>query len=114
MQVSLDDFGTGYSSLAYLHRYDIDYIKIDQSFMRDLHAGSKNLTLCRAIIRMAHELGMRVVAEGVETQLQRDLLLDAGCDFGQGYFFARPLLPADFLQFALAPGYTSPAVEASK
>ncbi len=114
MQVSLDDFGTGYSSLAYLHRYDIDYIKIDQSFTRDLHAGSKNLTLCRAIIRMAHELGMRVVAEGVETQLQRDLLLDAGCDFGQGYFFARPLLPADFLQRALAPGYSSPALAASK
>lgn len=95
--VSLDDFGTGYSSLSYLYRYDIDFLKIDQSFMKDLRAGSKNLTLCKAIIQMAHELGMRVIAEGIETQEQRDLLLEAGCDFGQGYYFAKPLLPDAFL-----------------
>ncbi|WP_255435343.1 bifunctional diguanylate cyclase/phosphodiesterase [Rhodoferax sp. BLA1] len=100
MRVSLDDFGTGYSSLAYLHRFDIDFLKIDQSFMRDLAPGSKNLTLCKAIIQMAHELGIQVVAEGIETQLQKDLLQEAGCDFGQGYFFAKPLLPEDFLVFA--------------
>ncbi|MBT3065992.1 bifunctional diguanylate cyclase/phosphodiesterase [Rhodoferax sp. U11-2br] len=108
MRVSLDDFGTGYSSLAYLHRFDIDFLKIDQSFMRDLAPGSKNLTLCKAIIQMAHELGMQVVAEGIETQLQKDLLQEAGCDFGQGYFFAKPLLPEDFLAFARsghAPGH---------
>jgi len=97
MQVSLDDFGTGYSSLSYLHRFDIDFLKIDQSFMRELDEGSKNWTLCKAIIQMAHELGMRVIAEGVETQAQKDLLQQAGCDFGQGYFFAKPLLPDDFL-----------------
>ncbi|WP_158081236.1 putative bifunctional diguanylate cyclase/phosphodiesterase [Rhodoferax fermentans] len=100
MRVSLDDFGTGYSSLAYLHRFDIDFLKIDQSFMRDLAPGSKNLTLCKAIIQMAHELGIQVVAEGIETRLQKDLLQEAGCDFGQGYFFAKPLLPEDFLVFA--------------
>jgi diguanylate cyclase (GGDEF)-like protein/PAS domain S-box-containing protein len=97
MRVSLDDFGTGYSSLSYLHRFEIDFLKIDKLFMQDLEEGSKNLTLCKAIIQMAHELGMRVIAEGVETQRQKDLLQQAGCDFGQGYFFAKPLLPEDFL-----------------
>jgi len=91
MQVALDDFGTGYSALAYLQRYAIDYIKIDQSFVRDLHASSKNMALCKAIIRMAHELDMRVIAEGIETRLQCELMVDAGCDFGQGYLFSRPL-----------------------
>ncbi|MDD2879331.1 MAG: EAL domain-containing protein [Rhodoferax sp.] len=100
MHLSLDDFGTGYSSLSYLHRYDIDVLKIDQSFMRDLHPGSKNHTLCKAIIRMAHELGMQVIAEGIENTLQRDLLIEADCDFGQGYLFAKPLLPAEFLNLA--------------
>jgi diguanylate cyclase (GGDEF)-like protein/PAS domain S-box-containing protein len=96
IQVSLDDFGTGYSSLAYLQKFDIDYIKIDQSFVRHLVEGSTNFALCKAIIVMAHELGMRVVAEGVETAEQRDLLRAAGCDFGQGYCFARPMSAAEF------------------
>ncbi len=100
MHLSLDDFGTGYSSLSYLHRYDIDVLKIDQSFMRGLHPGSKNHTLCKAIIRMAHELGMQVIAEGIENTLQRDLLIEADCDFGQGDLFAKPLLPEDFLDIA--------------
>jgi diguanylate cyclase (GGDEF)-like protein/PAS domain S-box-containing protein len=91
MQVSLDDFGTGYSSLSYLQRYDIDFIKIDQSFVRDLHAGSKNMALCTAIISMAHALGMKVVAEGVETREQSQLLAEAGCDYAQGYYFSRPI-----------------------
>jgi len=96
MQISLDDFGTGYSSLTYLQRFAIDYIKIDQTFVRNLHAGSTDLALCKAIILMAHELGMQVVAEGVETEAQRDLLVAAGCDYGQGYLFARPMSAADF------------------
>ena len=94
--VSLDDFGTGYSSLSYLQRYDIDYLKIDQSFVRNLGPGAKDLALCKAIIVMAHELGMQVIAEGVETAQQRDLLAAAGCDFGQGFLFARPMPPPDF------------------
>jgi len=89
--VALDDFGTGYSSLSYLQKFEIDYLKIDQAFVRDLSAGSKSMALCKAIIRMAHELGMKVVAEGVETAEQRRLLLSAGCDFGQGYHFAQPM-----------------------
>jgi len=101
IQMSLDDFGTGYSSLSYLQKFDIDYIKIDQSFVRHLIPESTDLALCKAIIVMAHELGMKVVAEGVETEQQRDLLKEAGCDFGQGYFFARPMPAEDFFAFVV-------------
>ncbi len=94
--ISLDDFGTGYSSLTYLQQYAIDTIKIDQSFVRHLRPGAKDLALCKAIITMAHELGMKVVAEGVETAGQRDLLIAAGCDDGQGYLFARPMSAGEF------------------
>lgn len=96
IQVAIDDFGTGYSSLAYLKLYDIDYLKIDQSFVRNLKADSNDLVLCEAIIVMAHKLGMKVIAEGVETMDQRDLLIAAGCDYGQGYFFSRPVPTKEF------------------
>ena len=96
IQVSLDDFGTGYSSLSYLQKFDIDYIKIDQSFIRNLTPASKELALCKAMIVMAHELGIKVIAEGIETEEQRDLLITAGCDSGQGYLFARPMTAPDF------------------
>jgi diguanylate cyclase (GGDEF)-like protein/PAS domain S-box-containing protein len=96
IKVSLDDFGTGYSSLAYLQKFDIDFIKIDQSFVRHLIPESTDLALCKAIIVMAHALGMQVIAEGVETEQQRELLTEAGCDFGQGYLFARPINAAEF------------------
>mgnify|MGYP000294132935 CR=1 FL=1 len=96
INVSLDDFGTGYSSLSYLQKFDIDFIKIDQSFVRHLKAGTTDLVLCQAIIAMAHALGMKVIAEGVETEEQRDLLKAAGCDYAQGYFYSRPVSPAEF------------------
>jgi len=96
VQVALDDFGTGYSSMSYLKRFDIDYIKIDQSFIRNLAPGSEDLVLCEAMIVMAHRLGLQVVAEGVETLLQRDLLMAAGCDFAQGYLFSRPVTAERF------------------
>jgi len=96
IQVSLDDFGTGYSSLSYLKKFDIDYLKIDQSFVRNLAAGSDDMALCEAIIVMAHKLGIKVIAEGIETVSQRELLTAAGCDFGQGYLFAKPLPAAEF------------------
>ncbi len=102
IQVSLDDFGTGYSSLIYLQKFDIDYIKIDQSFVRHLVPDCTELALCKAIIVMAHELGIRVIAEGVETVGQRDLLTAAGCDFGQGYLFARPMPAQEFDAFLAA------------
>jgi diguanylate cyclase (GGDEF)-like protein/PAS domain S-box-containing protein len=99
IRVSLDDFGTGYSSLSYLQRFEIDYIKIDQSFVRHLIPASTDLALCKAIIVMAHELGMKVIAEGIETASQRDLLASAGCDYGQGYLFARPMPAKEFETF---------------
>jgi diguanylate cyclase (GGDEF)-like protein/PAS domain S-box-containing protein len=94
--VSLDDFGTGYSSLAYLQKFHIDFLKIDQSFVRQLAPNSTNLALCRGIIAMAHALGIKVVAEGIETEQQRALLAAADCDFGQGYLFSRPVPAAEF------------------
>ena len=96
LQISLDDFGTGYSSLFYLQRFSIDFIKIDRAFVRNLTPGCTDLALCKAIIVMAHELGIQVVAEGIETEDQRALLAAAGCDYGQGYLFSRPLSVAQF------------------
>lgn len=91
IQVALDDFGTGFSSLAYLQKHDIDYLKIDQAFVRNLSPGSRELALCEAIVVMAHKLGLEVIAEGVETEGQLALLRAAGCDHAQGYFFAKPM-----------------------
>jgi diguanylate cyclase (GGDEF)-like protein/PAS domain S-box-containing protein len=99
IQVAVDDFGIGYSSLAYLKKFDIDYLKIDQSFVRNLAPGSSDMALSEAIIVMAHKLGLAVIAEGVETAQQRDLLQAAGCDYGQGFLFAPPMPPDDFERF---------------
>lgn len=96
IQISLDDFGTGYSSLSYLQKFDLDYLKIDQSFTRNLAIGSESMALCEAIIVMAHKLGMEVIAEGIETEQQHKLLAAAGCDYGQGYLFSRPLPAEEF------------------
>lgn len=98
VQVAIDDFGTGYSALSYLNKFDIDYLKIDQSFVRNLNAESSDFVLCEAIIVMAHKLGLKVIAEGVETEMQRDLLASINCDFGQGYLFARPMSAEDFTE----------------
>lgn len=95
IQVALDDFGTGYSSLSYLKRFNVDLLKIDQSFVFNLTRESEDLVLCQAIIAMAHQLGMKVVAEGVSTQEQHEILLEAGCDYGQGFWYARPMPPDD-------------------
>ncbi|MBY0575607.1 MAG: EAL domain-containing protein [Gallionellaceae bacterium] len=95
-QISIDDFGTGYSSLSYLKKFDIDYLKIDQSFVRDLEADPDDMALCEAIIVMAHKLGLKVIAEGVETEAQRKLLAAAGCDYAQGYLYSRPVPAAEF------------------
>lgn len=107
IQVSLDDFGTGYSSLAYLKKLDIDYLKIDQSFTRNLENDSNDVALCDAIIVMAHKLGLKVIAEGVETEFQKNLLSEAGCDFAQGYYFSKPLKVADFEQQCILPQKTN-------
>jgi len=96
IQVSIDDFGTGYSSLSTLKKFDIDYLKIDKSFVDNLEPDSNDLALCEAIIGMAHKLDLKVIAEGIETAQQRDLLIAAGCDYGQGYLFSKPLPEIEF------------------
>jgi EAL domain-containing protein (putative c-di-GMP-specific phosphodiesterase class I) len=102
IQVSLDDFGTGYSSLSYLQRFDIDVLKIDRAFVKNLAAGNDEMALCEAIIVMAHKLDLQVVAEGIETEQQHDLLRNADCDYGQGFFYSRPVPVAEFEQGVFA------------
>ena len=94
--IAIDDFGTGYSSLSYLKKFQIDFIKIDQSFVSHLVLDSNDLALCEAMIVMAHKLGIKVIAEGVETTEQRDLLIAAGCDYAQGYLFSKPVTAEEF------------------
>ena len=96
IQIAIDDFGTGYSSLAYIKKFEIDYIKIDRVFTRNLAQDSNDLVLCEAIIVMAHKLGIKVIAEGVENQSQHDLLLAAGCDYAQGYLYSPPVPASEF------------------
>jgi len=87
----LDDFGTGYSSLSYLHKFPIDIVKIDRSFVSDMENSDKNLEIVRTIITLAKTLGKKVIAEGLETAQQLAILRDMKCDFGQGYYFSRPI-----------------------
>jgi EAL domain-containing protein (putative c-di-GMP-specific phosphodiesterase class I) len=97
--VSIDDFGSGYSSLNYLHRFPIDTLKIDQSFIRAMASGQSSKDIVKAIIAMADTLGMQVIAEGIETESEAALLRGFGCAQGQGYWFARPMPLADALNF---------------
>jgi diguanylate cyclase (GGDEF)-like protein/PAS domain S-box-containing protein len=96
IQMAIDDFGTGYSSLSYLKKLDIDYLKIDKSFISNLATDPNDMALSEAIIVMAHKLGLQVIAEGVETEQQRSMLAGAGCDFIQGYLYSRPVPPEQF------------------
>jgi len=96
ISLSLDDFGTGYSSLSYLRRFPIDEVKIDRSFVRDLHHDADDAAIAAAVVALARTLGLRVVAEGVELEAQVAVLEKLNCDQVQGYFFGRPLDVADF------------------
>lgn len=96
IEIAIDDFGTGYSSMAYLKKFDVDYLKIDQSFVRGTESPNGSRTIAETIIVMGHKLGLKVIAEGIETPEQRDWLQQVGCDFGQGFLFSHPLPPEDF------------------
>ncbi|MCY0854137.1 EAL domain-containing protein [Cupriavidus sp. D39] len=91
VRISIDDFGTGYSSLSYLHRFPLDILKIDRSFVAQLDRGHEGLQVVQTIMSLARNLGIEVVAEGTETQKHVTHLKSLGCDFGQGYFFSKPL-----------------------
>jgi len=91
IHLSIDDFGTGYSSLSYLHRLPVDTLKIDRSFVSQLGPSGENSEIIRTIVLLARNLGLDVVAEGVETAEQLTQLQAIGCEYGQGYFFSRPL-----------------------
>ena len=101
IHLSIDDFGTGYSSLAYLRKLPAAELKIDRSFVMDLETSADARAIVDAVLKLAHAIGLKVVAEGVETERQRDILLELGCDELQGYLFARPMSARALLLWAM-------------
>jgi EAL domain-containing protein (putative c-di-GMP-specific phosphodiesterase class I) len=89
--LSLDDFGTGYSSLSYVHRFPVDTIKVDKSFLRDGDDDASRSVILKSIVTMAHELGKKVIAEGVETAADADYLRSIGCEYAQGFYYGEPM-----------------------
>ena len=109
IQIAIDDFGTGYSSLSYLRRFPISTLKIDQSFVRDIHNDDGEGILASTIIAMGKSLKLQVVAEGIETSQQLAYLRSQGCTGGQGYYFARPVAAGQFAAL-LAAGWPVPSL----
>jgi EAL domain-containing protein (putative c-di-GMP-specific phosphodiesterase class I) len=107
IRIAVDDFGTGYSSLAYLKDLPVHELKIDRSFVGDMRQTTRNHAIVRSTIDLAHHLGLRVIAEGVEDQQTWDLLRSVGCDVAQGYYLSRPLAAERVLAWARA-AYASP------
>lgn len=107
IKVWLDDFGTGYSSLGFLREFNIDGLKIDRSFVSDIECDMNDRALCAAVVSMAHQLGIKVVAEGIETTVQSNFLAQSHCDYGQGYLLAKPMC-AETLSKKLETGLSKP------
>lgn len=105
VKILMDDFGKGYSSLGLLNNCDIDILKIDKDFVQQIGENSKAKIILRSIINMAHQLGLKTVAEGVETKEQLDFLLECGCGYAQGYYFSRPLPEEKFIELLENRGY---------
>jgi diguanylate cyclase len=103
VRLAIDDFGTGYSSLSYLKRLPVDEIKIDRSFICDMATDDDDTAIVRSTITLGHDLGLSVVAEGMEDGATWDLLADLGCDIAQGYFVARPMAPKQLLSWVASP-----------
>ena len=99
--VALDDFGTGFSSLSYLHQFSLDFLKIDKSFVDDLNEVSSKVLILDAVVNLAKALNIKTTAEGIETEEQYQKIKEIGCDLGQGYYIAKPLLESDFKLFLL-------------
>ncbi len=99
IRMAIDDFGTGYSSLSYLRQVPVDVLKIDKSFIDTMGSSKQQRVLVETIVRLAKTLGLDVVAEGVERPEDRDLLVDLGCPYGQGYLFAKPMFTEDMLRW---------------
>ena len=104
----MDDFGTGYSSLNHLHSFPFDVLKIDRSFVARMTEGDQPLQIVRTIIELARVLGMDVVAEGIETREQYELLRQLGCRYGQGYLFAKPMPAEEVTRLLRLPGHILP------
>lgn len=103
VNIAVDDFGTGYSSLGYLKQFPVDVLKIDRSFVNEIHTNEDDAAIVRAIVSMAHNLGIHVVAEGVETREQLKFLDECACDFVQGYLFGKPVLPEEAVRHGVCP-----------
>jgi EAL domain-containing protein (putative c-di-GMP-specific phosphodiesterase class I) len=104
LKIALDDFGTGYSPLSYLRSFPVDFLKIDQSFVRDIAHSPEDRAIVAGVIDIAHALGLATIAEGVEEPSQRDIMTELGCDFGQGFLWVRPAPLAELPELVAVAG----------
>lgn len=105
IRLAIDDFGTGFSSFSYLQRFPIDILKIDKSFVERINQGREGAAVARAIITISDTLQLRTIAEGIEKSEQKNTLLNIGCEFGQGYHFAKPLSEAEMRELLLKKSF---------